>query len=184
MEAEGLNTNQCIVCVHEDADYINSKVAKQEMTDEQAAKHFGISVRIWAAHYESHVLRKLVSALSTDIVPLKKIVINKVDMVSESCDRLRRVILEMNEKLLKREDGEVDSKDILALGQMERNLAQTVKDLAHIQGELNTGDTINIQNNVVKAEKLTNVVMENACPACKRIFLDKLETVKLETNEE
>ena len=172
-----MNSNQCVICIEPDSEYIGSKVAKHDMTDNEAAKHYGVSERIWAAHYESHVLRKLVNALSTDIVPLKEVVIEKTKMVAESCDRLRMIVLQMSEKALL--DKNLDSRDILALGQMERNLVQTVKDLAMIQGELSTGDTINIQNNIVKAEKLTNIMMENACPVCKKTFLDKLQLVKI-----
>ncbi len=172
-----MNSTQCVICIERDSEYIGSKVAKHDMTDNEAAKHYGVSERIWAAHYESHVLRKLVNALSTDIVPLKEVVIEKTKMVAESCDRLRMIVLQMSEKALLNKD--LDSRDILALGQMERNLVQTVKDLAMIQGELSTGDTINIQNNIVKAEKLTNIMMENACPVCKETFLKKLQLVKI-----
>jgi hypothetical protein len=170
-----MNSNQCVICIAPDSELVNAKVAKHDMTDKEAAEHYGVTLRIWAAHYESHVLRKLVNALSTDIVPLKEIVIEKTHIVAESCDRLRKIVLQMSEKILT--DEETDSKDILAMGQMERNLAQTVKDLAQLQGELNSGDTINIQNNIVKAEQLTNVMMENACSACKGLFLKKLETI-------
>ncbi len=172
-----MNSNQCVICIEPDAEYIGSKVAKHDMTDSEAAKHYGVNERIWAAHYEQHVFRKLVNALSTDIVPLKEIVIEKTKMVAESCDRLRKIVLQMSEKALLSKD--IDSREILALGQMERNLVQTVKDLALIQGELNEGTTINIQNNIVKAEKLTNIMMENACPTCKGVFLNKLQTFKI-----
>ena len=168
-----LAASQCTVCIQEDAQYIDSKVAKQEMSDKEAADHFKVTERLYAAHYESHVLRRLVTALSTDIVPLKEIVLDKIKVISESADRLRKVVLVLSEDILLNPDNH-DSKDVLALGQMERNLTQTVKDLAMIQGELTVGDTINIQNNIVVAEKLTNIMMENACPTCKKIFLDKL----------
>ena len=170
-------SNQCVVCVKEDVEYIDQKVAKHDMTDAQAAEHFGVSERVYAAHYESHVLRKLVNALSTDIMPLKEIVIDKVKVVAESVDRLRKVVLAMSEGILLRPD-DYDSKDILALGQMERNIAQTVKDLAQIQGELNNGDVTNIQINVQKAEKLMDIIMETAPPDYKQFLLKKLENAK------
>ena len=54
----------------------------------------------------------------------------------------------MSENILLKPD-EFTSKDILALGQMDRNLVQSVKDLAMINGELTSGDTTNIQINIV-----------------------------------
>lgn len=169
-----MNSNQCVVCIAPDVEYINTKVAEHDMTDKEAAQHYHVSERIWAAHYETHVLRKLVNALSTDIVPLKEIVIDNVKVVAESVDRLRKVVLALSDEIILHPKDQ-DSKDILALGQMERNLTQTVKDLAYLTGELTSGDTVNIQYNIVKAEKLTNIVMENACPTCKGVFLKKLE---------
>jgi len=166
---------QCAVCVHEDAEYIGTKVAKKDMSDVDAAKHFKVSERVWAAHYEEHVRKRIVNALSTDIVPLKEIVVEKVAMVSESCDRLRKVVLFMSEQILLVKPENFDSKEILALGQMERNLVQTVKDLAMIQGELNSGDTVNIQVNIEKAERFSAIMMENACSKCRPVFLRKLE---------
>ena len=173
-----MNSNQCVICIADDSDYISSKVAKHDMTDQDAAKHYHVTERIWAAHYESHVLRKLVNALSTDIVPLKEIVIDKIKVVGESVDRLRKVVLILTDDVLLNRDKR-DSKDVLALGQMERNLTQTVKDLAQIQGELNVGDTVNIQYNIVKAEKFMNIVMETAPPEYKKVLLQKLTNLNL-----
>ena len=173
-----MNSNQCVMCIAPDVEYINSKVAKHDMTDSDAAKHYKVTDRVWAAHYESHVLRKLVNALSTDIVPLKEIVIDKIKVVGESVDRLRKVVLILTDDVLLNRDKR-DSKDVLALGQMERNLTQTVKDLAQIQGELNVGDTVNIQYNIVKAEKFMNIVMETASPEYKKVLLQKLKNVNL-----
>lgn len=174
MASTPMLATQCTICILEDAEYIASKVGKHEMSDKEAAIHFKVSERIWAAHYEEHVRKRIVNALSTEIVPLKEIIIENVNIVSESIDRTRKVILFMSEKiLLNMED--FTAKEILALGQMERNLVQSVKDLAMLTGDLTTGDTTNIQINIEKAEKMTSIVMENACSTCKPLFLKKLE---------
>lgn len=174
MASTPMIATQCVVCLKEDAEYIGSKVAKNEMSDKEASSHFNVSERTWAAHYVEHVQRRIVNALSTDIVPLKEIVIENVKIVSESIDRTRKVILFMSEKILLNQD-DFTAKDILALGQMERNLVQSVKDLAMLTGDLTTGDTTNIQINIEKAERMTSIVMENACSTCKPLFLKKLE---------
>ena len=174
MSGRQLPSKQCPVCVRGDCSYIDSKVAKHEMTDKEAAEYFGVSYRVYAAHYHEHVLTSLVNALSTDIVPIKEIVVDKVNVVAESADRLRKVVLLMSEEVLN--DKRFDHKTIQSIVSLERSLTQTVKDLAIIQGELKMGDTVNIQQNVVKAEKLMNIVMEDACHVCKDNFLKKLET--------
>ena len=163
---------QCPVCILEDASFVDSKVSKHDITDQQAADELKVSYRVYAAHYETHVRRRLVTALSTEIVPLRDIVIDKVLLVAESTDRLRKVILAFSERILLNK--EPDSKDILALGQMERSLTQNVKDLAMIQGELSMGDTTNIQINIEKAERLWDIVMETAPPEYKKVLLQKL----------
>lgn len=179
MMEKKLPVKQCPVCVREDHEYIDAKVAKTEMTDQEAAKHCGVSYRVYAAHYYEHVMTSLVNALSTDIMPIKEIVVDKINTVSESVDRLRKLVLTMSDTVYK--ENKFDNKTIQSIVSLERSLTQTVKDLAIIQGEITMGDTVNIQQNIVKAEKLMNIVMEDACHVCKENFLKKLES---ESNSE
>ena len=172
-----LPVKNCEVCTKEEKDYIDLRVAKREISDQEAAKELGVSYREYAAHYENHVRRRLVTAVSTDIFPLKELVVEKIHTVSEAVDRLRKMAVILHERYLMNQD-EYDSKDILAMGKIERNLAETVKDLAQLQGELTTGDTTNIQINIQKAEKLMEIVMETAPPDYKKFLLQKLEVVQ------
>lgn len=169
---------QCQLCLKSEAEYIASKVVKKELTHQEASKELEVSLPDWIAHYELHVRNKLVNAISMDIEPIKKNLLDKIKEGTESMDRLITLTKNISQKLSS-ENIERNIKLIQTYATLERNVITGLKELAILEGDISTATTINIQNNTLKVDKIMSIVMEDAPEDFKRKLLSKLEAIPI-----
>jgi len=169
---------QCQLCLKGEAQYIANKVVKKELTHSDAAKELHVSMADWIAHYELHIRNKLVNAISLDIEPIKKNLLDKIKEGTESMDRLISLTKNISEKL-SGENIERNIKLIQTYATLERNVITGLKELAILEGDISTATTINIQNNTLKIDKIMSIVMEDAPEDFKRKLLAKLEAIPI-----
>ncbi len=171
-------TGQCRLCLRSEAEYIANKVVKKELTNVEAAKELNVSISDWIAHYELHVRDKIVNAISMDIEPIKKNLLDKIKEGTESMDRLIQLTKNISEKLVG-ENVERNVKLIQTYATLERNVITGLKELAILEGDISTATTVNIQNNTIKVDKIMSIVMEDAPEEFKRKLLKKLEILTI-----
>ena len=171
-------TGQCQLCLKSEAEYIANKVVKKELTNVEAAKELNVSMSDWIAHYELHVRNKLVTAISMDIEPIKKNLLDKIKEGTESMGRLIMLTKDISKKLSS-ENVERNVKLIQTYATLERNVITGLKELAILEGDISTATTINIQNNTLQVDKIMSIVMEDAPEDFKRKLLLKLEKIPI-----
>ncbi len=171
-------TGQCMLCLKGESEYIASKVVKKELTHAEAAKELSVSLPDWISHYELHIRNKLVNAISLDIEPIKKNLLDKIKEGTESMDRLITLTKSISSKL-ESENVERNIKLIQTYATLERNVITGLKELAILEGDISTATTINIQNNTLQVDKIMSIVMEDAPEDFKRKLLLKLEKIPI-----
>lgn len=173
---------QCTICIAEESDYIANKVAKKDLTHEEAARELGVKVDEWIAHYELHVRRRLVNAIATDIESIKDQLIDKIQEGQKSIRRVINVTDGIYKRLSENEDVQKDVKLIQAYASLEKNLMSGLKELAILEGDISAATTVNHYHNAIKVDKLMAVVMEDAPPEFKNKLLKKLNELDFTTD--
>lgn len=173
-----MKSGQCVLCVRTESIYIADKVVSKKLTNEQAAKELGVGLPEWVSHYELHVRKKLLTAIVTDIEPIKKNLLNKIEKGTESMNRLISLTEQISTNL-QDEHNQMNTRLIAAYAQLEKNVITGLKELAIMEGDINSATTINIQNNTIQVDKLMAIVMEDAPPAFKEVVLERMNKLKL-----
>ena len=170
-------TGQCVACIRPEAEYLASKVTKKNLSHEKAAAELGMDINDWVSHYELHVRQKLSTAIVNDVEGIKDSFLDKVKEGQASLNRLIKMTTSIHKKL---EDKDIQSnlKLIQAYTALESNVIRGLKELAVLEGEIQTHTTINIQNNTVKVEKLMSTVLEVLPPKYQELILQKVESVE------
>ena len=177
-----MNTGQCVLCLKPEAEFIANKVVKKDLTNQQAAKELGVSLDIWLSHYELHVRQKLITSIAHDIVPLKEGLLEKIKEGMKSMNRVITLTEQIHKSLLNNKSNQENTRLIMAYATLEKNVISGLKELAILEGDVNTATQINIQNNTVKVDKLMAIVLEDSTPAQAASILKKLETVVIDAN--
>lgn len=171
--------NECPCCLLEGIEYINTKRIKQEISDSQAAVECEVSLRKWLIHIETHVRKPFISALAQNIEPTTVVFLNKVELVRQSVERIEEVVKDVHKKIIDNPK-EFDHKLIASWTSLEKTLVENVKSLALLSGDIVQGTQINIQQNIIKADAIMAIVMEEATDEMKSKILQKLKLLKVD----
>lgn len=181
MEGENLKPGQCLICIKPEAEYIANKVVKRELTNEQAAKELDVKPSEWISHYELHVRKKLLTAISNDMEPIKKLYLDKVKEGTDSLDRLIKLTKSISTRL-ENEDSQKNLRLIQTYAILEKNVINGLKELAILEGEIHNATNVYHQTNIIKVDKIMSIVMEEATPELKKRILGKLEAIAPSAN--
>lgn len=171
-----MNTGQCLLCLKSGSEYIADKVTIKELTHKQAASELGVDIATWISHYELHIRDKLITAIATDIEPIKSNLIDKIKEGTESVTRIINLTKSIS-KRLESEDAQKNMKLIQTYAQLENNLMNSLKGLAILEGDIGQATTVNIQNNIIKVDTIMSIVMEEASEEFKNKILERLKTL-------
>jgi len=170
---------ECSCCLMEGIEYINAKRVKQELSDNQAALECGVTLKYWLIHIETHVRKPFISALAQNIEPTAVVFLNKVELVRQSVERIEEVVKDVHKKIIDNPK-EFDHRLIASWTGLEKTLVENVKSLALLSGDIVQGTQINIQQNIIKADAIMAIVMEEATPEMKGKILQKLKLLKVD----
>ena len=176
-----IDTRVCVICRDPVSPALELSYSQKQITAKDIEEEHGWSQAKWYLHVKYHLKPAVIQTLSTSSEILAQQIIDKVHATIQQLDRLNKAIAKA-EKML---GGAPDPSMIKAYVSLEAQLTRTMEFLAKLQGDFKDAAVIKANNVTVEYNNVIGTVIQEACPACKLKFAEKLPTIlKVKTDEE
>ena len=164
----------CEVCRTPNIEKVELDFIQKKMSTQEVITQLDCSKWKWYHHVKYHLKPGVAQAISKNADFLANQIVDKTGDLLESLERLQEKVNLIESQI----DGNTEPTKIKVYTSMEAEIRNTVLALAKIQGDFKDSAYIQVNNITVQLNKISDIVMTNACPRCKPIFATKLEDLK------
>ena len=164
----------CEICRTPNIEKVEMAYVQKQLSTQEVITQFDCSKWKWYHHVKYHLKPGVASAMSKNADFLANQIVDKTGDLLESLERLQEKVNLLESQI----DGNTEPAKIKAYTSMEAEIRNTILALGKIQGDFKDSAYIQVNNITVQLNKISDVIMSNACPKCKPIFASKLEDLK------
>lgn len=161
-----MNPVTCKVCKHPRVAEIEALVRANKLTIQDASRELGCSYQEAWAHF-NRCLAEPANA----------------DQFAQDLILLRELVFKLNDRVNDLEDTPTTKISVNMLTSLTREIRGLIRDLGALEGRLQSGTLIQLNQVNVKFEKLTSIMFSSLCDKCRGSLiseLEKLEKIDLE----
>lgn len=167
-------TTVCEVCRNPEISKIERAWIDKTMSIPDILKALSITKYKWYHHVKHHLKPEVAVALSANAEILAADTVDKVGEVVEQLDRLKSKLEKFDDAM---QGAGIDHNDYKIWLSLETAIARNIETLAKIQGEYKDATIINANNVTVEYNQFNQMVMQEACPVCKKKFAEKMDNI-------
>ena len=168
------NVRVCVICRDPDTTELEKGYSARQITVRDILeKKTDWSSSQWYNHVKNHLKPEVITALATTAEVLSTQIIDKGHDTIAQLDRLNKVVVKAQNML----GGAPDPGALKAYATIESEIRKSIELLGKIQGDFKEAAIVKAKNVTIEYNNVIGTVIQEACPACKIKFAEKLPKI-------